>query len=120
MMFRREIIGIVNIRGLLTSSRVIVDEIRRFEKSRHVKAIILRINSPGGGVVAAQEISEAVKRARGKKPVVASLGNVAASGGYYIACSTEKIYANPGTVTGSIGVIMQLNNVEMLLKKVGM
>ncbi len=120
MMFRKEIIGLVNIRGILTNPKVIVDEIRRFEKRRHVKAIVLRIDSPGGGVVAAQEVSEAVKRARGKKPVVASLGSVAASGGYYIACSTEKIYANPGTITGSIGVIMQLHNVEMLLKKVGM
>ena len=120
MMLRKEMIGLVDIRGILTDSRVAVAEIRRFEKNRRVKAIVLRIDSPGGAVVPAQEIAEAVQGARKVKPVVASLGSVAASGGYYIASAAEKIYASPGTLTGGIGVIMQMNNAEVLLKRVGL
>jgi len=86
-----------------------------------VKAIVLRIDSPGGGVVPSQEIYDAVKRVRNKnnKMVIASMGTVAASGGYYIAAATDRIIANPGTLTGSIGVIMELANLEGLLKKIG-
>ena len=85
-----------------------------------VAAVILRINSPGGLVGPTQEIFAAVERVRAAgKPVVASLGAVAASGGYYVAVAANRIFANPGTLTGSIGVIMQLANVEGLLKKVG-
>jgi protease-4 len=82
--------------------------------------VVLRIDSPGGVVAPTQEIVAAVRRLRdAKKPVVASLGSVAASGGYYVAVACDQIYANPGTLTGSIGVIMQLANLEQLLKKVG-
>ncbi len=82
--------------------------------------MVLRINSPGGVVAPTQEIFSAVERVRGAgKPVVASLGSVAASGGYYVAVAANRIFANPGTLTGSIGVIMQLANVGPLLKKVG-
>src|SRR5262245_60323272 len=85
-----------------------------------VAAVVLRINSPGGVVAPTQEIFSAVERVRGAgKPVVASLGSVAASGGYYVAVAANRIFANPGTLTGSIGVIMQLANVGPLLKKVG-
>ena len=85
-----------------------------------VAAVVLRINSPGGVVAPTQEIFAAVERVRAAgKPVVASLGAVAASGGYYAAVACDQIYANPGTLTGSIGVIMQLANVEQLMKKVG-
>jgi protease-4 len=80
----------------------------------------VRINSPGGVVGPTQEVHQAVQRLRAAgKPVVASLGAVAASGGYYIAVAADQIYANPGTLTGSIGVIMQMPNLESLLKKVG-
>ena len=82
--------------------------------------MVLRIDSPGGVVAPTQEIFTAVRRLReAKKPVVASLGSVAASGGYYVAVSADRIFASPGTLTGSIGVVMQLANVEGLLKKVG-
>jgi len=85
-----------------------------------VRAVVLRINSPGGVVAPTQEIFTAVRRLReAKKPVVASLGSVAASGGYYVAVAADRIYASPGTLTGSIGVVMQLANIEGLLKKVG-
>jgi protease-4 len=85
-----------------------------------VRAVVLRINSPGGVVAPTQEIFAAVRRLReAKKPVVASLGSVAASGGYYVAVAADRIYASPGTLTGSIGVVMQMANLEGLLKKVG-
>jgi protease-4 len=85
-----------------------------------IKAIVLRIDSPGGGVASSQELYEEVKRIRSAgKLVVASMGSVAASGGYYIACVADRIFANAGTVTGSIGVIVQLANASELLHKVG-
>jgi protease-4 len=84
-----------------------------------VKAIILRIDSPGGGVGPSQEIYREVLKAKQKKKMVTSMGAVAASGGYYVACASDLIVANPGTITGSIGVIMQFSNFEELLKKVG-
>jgi protease IV len=98
-----------------------VADLKRFGDSSSVKAIVLRIDSPGGGVVPSQEIHDAVQRVRNKqnKTVVASMGTVAASGGYYIAAAADRIIANPGTLTGSIGVIMELVNLEGLLKKVG-
>ena len=88
-------------------------------KNDGVRAVVLRVDSPGGGVAPSQEIYDAVLRVREKKPVVASLGGVAASGGYYVASGCDVIVANPGTLTGSIGVILQTGNVSELLKKVG-
>jgi protease-4 len=83
-----------------------------------VKVVVIRINSPGGGVAASQEIYEAIKkfRAETKKKVVVSMGSVAASGGYYVACGADKIFANPGTITGSIGVIAEWYNYGDLLR----
>jgi protease-4 len=84
-----------------------------------VKAIILRIDSPGGGVGPSQEIHREVLKAKTRKKVVTSMGSVAASGGYYIACASDLIVANPGTITGSIGVLMEFTNIEELFKKIG-
>jgi protease-4 len=84
-----------------------------------VKALVFRIDSPGGTVVAAQEIYSEIRKLRGKKKTLSSMGNVAASGGYYVASATEEILANPGTITGSIGVISEYANVQDLLKKIG-
>jgi protease-4 len=84
-----------------------------------VKAIVVRVDSPGGAVAPTQEIFAEIQRLKKRKPVIASMGSVAASGGYYIASACDKIIANPGTLTGSIGVIMQLTNVEELMKKIG-
>ena len=115
-----ERIGLIRIEGVILDSKETLEELDDFAKNPSIKAILLRINSPGGGVVPSQEIYEKVRkiRDRGKK-VVVSMGSIAASGGYYIAAASDKIVANPGTLTGSIGVIMELANVEGLLQKIG-
>jgi protease IV len=112
------VIGVAADRGLDTES--IIRTLGEYRDDPAVRAVVLRIDSPGGVVAPTQEIFTAVRRLReAKKPVVASLGSVAASGGYYVAVSADRIFASPGTLTGSIGVVMQLANVEGLLKKVG-
>jgi len=120
-LYGEDLVGLIRVEGVIVDARQTVGELRRFGESPTVKAIVLRIDSPGGGVVPSQEIHDAVLRVREKhnKAVVASMGTVAASGGYYIAAATDRIIANPGTLTGSIGVIMELANLEGLLKKVG-
>ncbi len=112
------VIGTSVERGLDTEA--IIRALGEYRDDPAVRAVVLRINSPGGVVAPTQEIFTAVRRLReAKKPVVASLGSVAASGGYYVAVAADRIFASPGTLTGSIGVVMQLANVEGLLKKVG-
>ena len=115
----RERVGVVEIKGLLTDSRTVIKQLDRYRDDDSIKAIVLRINSPGGAVGPAQEILREVSKIRAKKQIVASLGTVAASGGYYIASGANLIMANRGSVTGSIGVIMQFTNVEGLTKKIG-
>ena len=114
-------IGLIRVEGVILDAKDTVADLKRFGNSSSVKAIVLRIDSPGGGVVPSQEIHDAVQRVRTKhnKTIVASMGTVAASGGYYIAAAADRIVANPGKLTGSIGVIMELVNLEGLLKKVG-
>lgn len=116
----RERVGVVEIKGVLTDSRTIIKQLDRYRDDSSIKAIVLRINSPGGAVGPAQEILREVEKTRPKKKIVASLGTVAASGGYYIASGADLIMANRGTATGSIGVIMQFTNVEGLTKKIGL
>jgi len=112
------VIGVTAERSLDTEG--IIRTLGEYRDDPAVRAVVLRINSPGGVVAPTQEIFTAVRRLRdAKKPVVASLGSVAASGGYYVAVAADRIYASPGTLTGSIGVVMQLANLEGLLKKVG-
>jgi len=114
-------IALIRVEGVIMDSQATIDELKRFGDNPAVKAIVLRIDSPGGGVVPSQEIYDAVRRLRNKssKAVIASMGSVAASGGYYIAAATDRIVANPGTLTGSIGVIMETANIEGLLQKIG-
>jgi protease-4 len=114
-------VGLIRIEGVILDAQSTISELKRFADNPSVKAIVLRIDSPGGGVVPSQEIHDAVQRVRNKsnKAVIASMGSVAASGGYYIAVATDRIMANSGTLTGSIGVIMEMANVEGLLKKIG-
>jgi len=112
-------IAVVEVKGVITQSSGIIEELQQYVQDDGVKAIILRIDSPGGGVGPAQEIYREIMRIKPKKKVVTSMGSVAASGGYYIACASDRIVANPGTITGSIGVIMQFSNLEELLKKIG-
>lgn len=116
----RERVGVVEIKGILTESRSIIKQLDRYRDDGSIKAIVLRINSPGGAVGPSQEILREVEKVRQKKKIVASLGTVAASGGYYIASGADLIMANRGTATGSIGVIMQFANVEGLTKKLGL
>lgn len=114
-----EKIALVKVEGPIFRSKQIVDEIKEYVKSRAIKAIVLRVDSPGGGVAASQEIYEAVKRAAEKKIVVVSMGSTAASGGYYISSPASRIIANPGTLTGSIGVIMEIPKIKGLMDKMG-
>ncbi len=113
-------VAIVELEGIITDVDDIVRELKSHRENPSVRAVVIRINSPGGVVGPTQELHDAILKTRqAGKPVVASLGSVAASGGYYTAVACDQIYANPGTLTGSIGVIMQLANVEQLMKKVG-
>lgn len=112
-------VGIVEVVGPIIASETTLRHLKEFRENEAIKAVVMRIDSPGGGVGASQEIYQAVKRTAGQKPVVISMGGVAASGGYYIAAAAPYIMANPGTITGSIGVIMGYTNVESLLEKIG-
>jgi len=114
-----EKIGVVSITGTISSSKKISSELVKFAKDDSISAIILRINSPGGGVGASQEIYREVQKITPQKPVVVSMGSVAASGGYYVAAPATKIVSNPGTITGSIGVFIQFVRLEELLNKIG-
>ncbi|PYM50608.1 MAG: signal peptide peptidase SppA [Candidatus Rokuibacteriota bacterium] len=115
-----ERIAIVELEGLIVDVDDQVRELRAYRDNPGIRAVVLRINSPGGAVAPTQELYGAIRRLReAGKPVVASLGAVAASGGYYIAVAADQIYANPGTLTGSIGVVMQMANLNALMKKVG-
>jgi protease-4 len=112
-------IAIVNIKGIIVDSKAVIEEIKQYRKNPAVKAIVLRVDSPGGAVVPSQEIYEEIKRTIKVKPVVVSMGAIAASGGYYISCPATKIIANPGTITGSIGVLIEIPNIKGLLDKIG-
>ena|SRR5712691_2514516 len=113
-------VAVVELEGIILDVDDILKELKSYRDNPQVRAVVIRINSPGGVVGPSQELHDALRRLRqGGKPVVASLGAVAASGGYYVAVAADRIYANPGTLTGSIGVIMQMANFEQLMKKVG-
>ncbi len=111
-LFQSEAIGIVELNGVIMDSKKTLKALKQFDKDPAIQGVVLRINSPGGSVAPSQEIYEAVKKF--KKPLVASMGSVAASGGFYVACGAKKVFANPGTITGSIGVIMQFANLSKL------
>ncbi|MCC6807401.1 MAG: signal peptide peptidase SppA [Deltaproteobacteria bacterium] len=108
-------IGVIEIKGPINDSKRELRWIRGFSEEPTIKAILVRIDSPGGAVAPSQEIFSELKKLSATKPVVASMGSVAASGGYYIALGANKIVANPGTITGSIGVIMQTVDASQLL-----
>ncbi|MFQ6009058.1 MAG: signal peptide peptidase SppA [Candidatus Zixiibacteriota bacterium] len=114
-------VGLVEMFGAITetSGRTVIKQIDNFADNKSIKAIIVHINSPGGEVAISQEVYSAINRAREKKPVVAAMASVAASGGYYIACAADRIVANPGTLTGSIGVIFQFHTFQKLMDKLG-
>ncbi len=114
-------VGIVEVKGTIGEAQTGVDSdkivklLKRYDRDDDVKAIVLRVDSPGGSVAPSQEIHDAIKRIKAKKKVVVSMGSLAASGGYYISAPADRIYAEPGTLTGSIGVIFMHFNVRGLL-----
>lgn len=114
-------VGLVEVTGTIVEPTEYVNQIEKFAEDSSIKALLVRIESPGGGVAASQEIYEALKSVRDNgMPVVVSMGGIAASGGYYIACGADSIVANPGTLTGSIGVIMNFPMARELMRKIGL
>jgi protease-4 len=114
-----ERIGVLEIEGVISESKDVMKSIIKFKEDDSIKGVVLRINSPGGAVGPTQEIYREVVKLKDKKPVYVSMGSLCASGGYYIASAGQKLFANPSTVTGSIGVIMQLTMLEHLIEKLG-
>ncbi len=112
-------IGVIEIEGIITSSKKVVHHIKQFAEDPSIQGILVRVDSPGGGVAASQEIYEELRKAKQQKKIVVSMGALAASGGYYVSLPADLIVANPGTITGSIGVIMQFPVFQELMKKVG-
>lgn len=111
-------VGIIEVTGPIMGSREVLADIRRFRDDENVKAIVVRVDSPGGAVAPSQEIMQAIAELGTAKPVAVSMGATAASGGYYVALGAQRIFANPGTITGSIGVITQLFDVHRILEHV--
>ena len=111
-------VAVIDVTGTISRTETIVDQIHQYRDDQGVKAIVLRINSPGGSVAPVQEIYSELKKL--EKPIVASMSSTAASGGYYIAAIADEILANPGTLTGSIGVIMQFTKLKGLYEKIGL
>jgi protease-4 len=116
---KKDGVGIVELKGLIISPEQVLKHLTEFRHNPNVKSIVLRIDSPGGSVGASQEIYKEVMRTNEVKPVIASMGSMGASGGYYAALGAENIIANPGTMTGSIGVIIKFPNLEGLFEKIG-
>ena len=114
-------IGVVEVYGVIDDdmARQSIRQIERFTDNSSIQALVIHVNSPGGGVAPSQEIYDAILRAKEEKPIVISMASVAASGGYYIACAGDRIIANPGSLTGSIGVIFQFHTFQDLMGKVG-
>jgi protease-4 len=114
-------VAIIDLHGTITNSADIIRQLKKYAKDSSVPAIVLDIDSPGGEVAPSQEIYEEMQKAKedGKK-IVASMGSVGASGGYYVACAADTIVANPGTLTGSIGVLLEFPVAEELFKKIGL
>jgi protease-4 len=113
----QERLGLVRVTGPITDASEILSALHDLAQDESVRAVLVRIDSPGGAVGASQEIYQAIQKMN--KPVIASMGNVAASGGYYIAAACDMIFAAPGTITGSIGVITTIPNLGGLLDKLG-
>ncbi|RMA96169.1 signal peptide peptidase SppA [Hydrogenothermus marinus] len=112
-------IALIDIKGVIADYKPTLRYLNIAQKDSSIKAVVLNVDSPGGAVGASQEIYRAIEKLRKKKPVIVSMGNVAASGGYYISSAANVIYANPGTITGSIGVIVQHTDLTDLLNKLG-
>lgn len=112
-------VGLVEVKGMILDSKETIRQLRYFLKQDGVKSVVLRVDSPGGVVAPSQEIYEEVRKFAAKKKIIVSMGSLAASGGYYISAPATMIFANPGTITASIGVILKLSNIEALMDKIG-
>jgi len=115
-----EKVGVIEINGIIAESKNVLNYLKRFREDNSIKAIVIRVDSPGGAVGPSQEIFREIRKTSATKKVVASMGTIATSGGYYVAAGANGIVANPGTITGSIGVIMGFTNYEELLQKIGL
>ena len=115
-----EKVGIVEIEGAISDPRDIMADLKRFRKDESIKAIVLRVDSPGGIVGPSQEIYREIQKTIPEKPIITSMGSIAASGGYYVAAASNGIMASPGTITGSIGVIMGFTNIQQIIEKIGL
>jgi protease-4 len=115
----QEGVGLIEVKGMILDSKETIRQLRYFLKRDSVKAVVLRVDSPGGIVAPSQEIYAEVKKFAASKKIIVSMGSLAASGGYYISAPATLIYANPGTITASIGVILKLSNIESLMDKIG-
>ncbi|MBN8555809.1 MAG: signal peptide peptidase SppA [Deltaproteobacteria bacterium] len=111
-------IGVIEVKGVITDSFPVLEQIREFKKNSQLKALVVRINSPGGAVGASQEIFMELKKLRPTYPVIVSMGDLAASGGLYVSLGGETVFALPGTLTGSMGVLLELTNFARLLDKI--
>src|SRR5262249_34116430 len=114
----RKSLGVVELHGVIEEAGDLVDALERFRKQDGTVGVVVRIDSPGGAVAPSQELYDEVWRVRAVKPVIASLGNVAASGGYYVASAANVIVADPGTITGSIGALMEVPYAAPLAEKI--
>lgn len=114
-------IAVIPIEGIIADDREVLEHIRRFRADGSIKGYVVAINSPGGSVGPSQSIYNELKKLRDEddRPVIASIGGVGASGGYYVALGADSIFALPGSLTGSIGVIMELPQIQELMDKVG-
>jgi len=112
-------VGLVEVKGMILDSEETVRQLRYFAKQDSVKVVVMRVDSPGGVVAPSQEIYSEVKKFAAKKKIIVSMGSLAASGGYYISAPANLIYANPGTITASIGVLLNFSNIESLMDKIG-
>ncbi len=115
-----EKVGVIEITGIISDAKNVLVNLKRFREDNSIKAIVIRIDSPGGGVGPSQEIFREIRKTIKSKKVVASMGAIAASGGYYIAAGTNGIVANPGTITGSIGVIIGYTDFQKIFQKIGL
>ncbi|WP_028841712.1 signal peptide peptidase SppA [Thermodesulfobacterium hveragerdense] len=117
--FGKPQIGVLEIKGVIADPEEYLRAIRFLREKESIRGVVVRIDSPGGSVGASQEIFEELKKLRSLKPVIVSMGNIAASGGFYVSLGGNQTFALPGTLTGSIGVVLQVPNLEKLLKKLG-
>lgn len=118
-MFNGETIALLRVEGAIIDVRWYMEQVRNFSKDDGILAVVLRIDTPGGAIAPTQELYSELLKLSEKKPVVTSMGTIAASGGYYLSCATDWIVSNPGTITGSVGVIMELTNLQDLFDKIG-